>query len=1259
MKGFASWFVGKGEEENKVLAIMKDTSKSWKKRFGALLQIVKHFDKPNPDRASEFIKSNFATAIDICTNYLRNESTKTKGRSAWEEVITIIKCFIDITKYKIHPLIDVIQDIASACLNDSNRWELRDLGFSLLLNILNLDMSLDVPNFLMLASIDFSQIKSEENKGSSYFPDRSILSNPPSAVDFQWVSLFKTTDKGSDAIQSKNLEAIEKISGNGLSKGARDCIFFLYKVLEYSTNPDVQQRTDHFSKWFYMLKGTILYLLYPNLCSPSEKMGNDFGFREMLPPILHYIIVKWIFGCIKQSDLNSVLLQNPSDFKFITTVIGQSFYLTESYSTFCYESASISIKLYEEWMFQRFITEDFKKNWSKTMENLLNYSILLFDFTQDTSPRRISLCKEFLKMLEKSKEKNSDQTVILNCALKLASKTLETHPKNKSPQDIIELIAEFLIKLLADCMNLSEVNWTSFADILKVWSAKSECIIERWLEVMKAKTSYLKEIQFMQGISFNGWLQLLQVLGDPLTFTEKVQIKWAKSYQELIIQILSPAHLSPKPNFLLEIFFMTLSKLIRQGAKESQIIALNSLVSIFALSKCEEMPMQCYLQHLSLLLYLSSKSAHLHTSVLDASYKVLDYPGMHFLITTFLKQSSVYRSNSLKFIFYIMFLPNYFGKTKLENIEEADLTYADLKPQVQDLLEKCVNDPDISVSALYGFTVFILEELDSGNENVSDLVTSIIQNKCLSENEDTAITALHCLQILSSSFPNLSKSILDFLISRCLSDIPNTKEKVVKAVLNTIQNWVLVNNSTPCEGYLLSNLFKNLSLKLSTLEPSSTLESEINTLVSFISIYYLNFPFKNHNSTVFNSIITDEEFSGNSSIKPLHFALGQSVIFSMIPNAEKAKFVLRNQFGRFCWEAYDFMIFEPSTNTEEVEKALNLMKEAKISLNVKEPPSPLHDEPLLPKLISYISESYPECYIPEKNIEAGSEILRLIDSVEKMESECKFEEKVFEKEKIQFNMCRYFVANFGLIDKLVLLQSCENFDRALGILDTMKPRESVKIGVIYVAPGQQDEKEILANTGGSVEFQEFLQELGEVVDIREHQGNLGGLDPSGSAGTISIAYADWQYDVMFHIVPLMPTDQTDDQLVSKKRHVGNDIVHIVWSDHWRDYRHDTMLTHFNFIIIVIYPLTAGIFRIQILKKINVDCGPLQDGMVVPAHLLPSLVRQTAIHANQQIRFVKHPNYEKQTQQRKKNIQEIITRYPAQQIQKHQVYASMF
>lgn len=50
------------------------------------------------------------------------------------------------------------------------------------------------------------------------------------------------------------------------------------------------------------------------------------------------------------------------------------------------------------------------------------------------------------------------------------------------------------------------------------------------------------------------------------------------------------------------------------------------------------------------------------------------------------------------------------------------------------------------------------------------------------------------------------------------------------------------------------------------------------------------------------------------------------------------------------------------------------------------------------------------------------------------------------------------------------------------------------------------------------------------------------------------------------------------------RHLGNDEVHIVWSDHWRDYRRTIFKTQFADILIVIYPLPNRLFRIQIIKK---------------------------------------------------------------------------
>lgn len=54
------------------------------------------------------------------------------------------------------------------------------------------------------------------------------------------------------------------------------------------------------------------------------------------------------------------------------------------------------------------------------------------------------------------------------------------------------------------------------------------------------------------------------------------------------------------------------------------------------------------------------------------------------------------------------------------------------------------------------------------------------------------------------------------------------------------------------------------------------------------------------------------------------------------------------------------------------------------------------------------------------------------------------------------------------------------------------------------------------------------------------------------------------------------------------RHLGNDEVHIVWSEHHRDYRRGIIPTEFGDVLIIIYPIRHGLYRIQIMKKPEVS-----------------------------------------------------------------------
>ena len=60
----------------------------------------------------------------------------------------------------------------------------------------------------------------------------------------------------------------------------------------------------------------------------------------------------------------------------------------------------------------------------------------------------------------------------------------------------------------------------------------------------------------------------------------------------------------------------------------------------------------------------------------------------------------------------------------------------------------------------------------------------------------------------------------------------------------------------------------------------------------------------------------------------------------------------------------------------------------------------------------------------------------------------------------------------------------------------------------------------------------------------------------------------------------MPSN-SEESLLSKTRHLGNDEIHVVWSEHWRDYRRGILPTEFCDVLIIIYPLPNQLYRIQV------------------------------------------------------------------------------
>ncbi|XP_042301365.1 ral GTPase-activating protein subunit alpha-1 isoform X2 [Sceloporus undulatus] len=244
-----------------------------------------------------------------------------------------------------------------------------------------------------------------------------------------------------------------------------------------------------------------------------------------------------------------------------------------------------------------------------------------------------------------------------------------------------------------------------------------------------------------------------------------------------------------------------------------------------------------------------------------------------------------------------------------------------------------------------------------------------------------------------------------------------------------------------------------------------------------------------------------------------------------------------------------------------------------------------------------------------------------------------------------FYYCRLLLSILGMNswDKrrsFHLLKKNEKLLRELRNLDSRQCRETHKIAVFYVAEGQEDKHSILTNTGGSQAYEDFVAGLGWEVNLTNHCGFMGGLQKNKSTGLTTPYFATSTVEVMFHVSTRMPSE-SDDSLTKKLRHLGNDEVHIVWSEHTRDYRRGIIPTEFGDVLIVIYPMKNFMFSIQIMKKPEVPFfGPLFDGAIVNGKILPIMVRATAVNASRALKSL-IPLYQNFYEERARYLQTIV------------------
>jgi len=110
-------------------------------------------------------------------------------------------------------------------------------------------------------------------------------------------------------------------------------------------------------------------------------------------------------------------------------------------------------------------------------------------------------------------------------------------------------------------------------------------------------------------------------------------------------------------------------------------------------------------------------------------------------------------------------------------------------------------------------------------------------------------------------------------------------------------------------------------------------------------------------------------------------------------------------------------------------------------------------------------------------------------------------------------------------------------------------QKNYKFGVLYVKDGQTEENQYFNNVDYSDGFRQFLNVIADEVDLKGFTGFAGGLDcKNNSTGLTSYHTTFENIQIMLHVSTLLPYFPKDLQQVERKRHLGNDVVIIIYKE---------------------------------------------------------------------------------------------------------------
>ncbi|XP_027711011.1 signal-induced proliferation-associated 1-like protein 3 [Vombatus ursinus] len=154
---------------------------------------------------------------------------------------------------------------------------------------------------------------------------------------------------------------------------------------------------------------------------------------------------------------------------------------------------------------------------------------------------------------------------------------------------------------------------------------------------------------------------------------------------------------------------------------------------------------------------------------------------------------------------------------------------------------------------------------------------------------------------------------------------------------------------------------------------------------------------------------------------------------------------------------------------------------------------------------------------------------------------------------------------------LRLAMSTPKVTEQLLMLDEQGLCRKHKVGILYCKAGQSSEEEMYNNEEAGPAFEEFLSVLGDKVSLKGFNRYAAQLDvKTDSTGTHSLYTTYQEYELMFHVSTMLPYTPNNRQQLLRKRHIGNDIVTIIFQEPGAlPFTPQNIRSHFQHVFIIV------------------------------------------------------------------------------------------